>query len=98
LLKSAALLTKKENVMSKIIRGFVVAALLALGTLAGTSAVQAHDAPCCDYKTIVCYETRSVPCTETVTRYDECGHCYQAQVTVYHNVRVAVKKVVKVCY
>ncbi|HBI47015.1 MAG TPA: hypothetical protein DDY78_29800 [Planctomycetales bacterium] len=84
--------------MSQTVRGFVVAALLTLGTLGGASAVRANDAPCCEYKTVVCYETHTVPCTETVTRYDECGHCYQAQVTSYHKVRVAVKKLVKVCY
>lgn len=84
--------------MSQTVRGFVVAMLLAVGTLAGTSAVKAHDAPCCEYKTVVCYETHYEPCTQTVTCYDECGRPYSKQVTTYHKVRAAVTKVVKVCY
>jgi|GEM_PF-2077408 hypothetical protein len=84
--------------MSKIVRAFVVAALLALGTLGGTSAVRACDGPCCEYKTVVCYETHLAPYTKTVVRYDDYGCPYKAEVTVYHKVRVAVPKLVKVCY
>ena len=56
------------------------------------------DPPCCEYKTVVCYETHYEPCIQTVTCYDECGRPYTKEVTTYHKVRVAVQKVVKVCY
>ncbi len=76
--------------MKRIVAALVGAAVLALGTLGGTSAARAcdppccYDKPCCEYKVVTCYETRCVPCTETVTCYDECGHSYCKDVTVYH--------------
>lgn len=94
--------------MTRTIAGLVGAAVLALGTMVGTGTARAGDAPycdyqpyceykpCCEYKVVTCYETRCVPCTETVTCYDECGHPYCKDVTVYHKVQVAVKKIVKV--
>lgn len=85
--------------MSQIIRGLFVAAALALGTLGGAGAVRACDQPpCCDYKVVVTYETHYEPYTKTVVCYDECGHAYYKDVTAYHAVQVAVKKLVKVCY
>ena len=88
--------------MKRMIIGLAAAAVLALGTLVGTGTARAcdppgcSDQPCCVYKVVTCYETRCVPCTQSVTCYDECGHAYCKDVTVYHKVRVAVTKVVKV--
>lgn len=93
--------------MAHTFRGLLIA-LIAVVVLGGAGAVQACDGtyqavgyeahtPCCYYKTVIVYETRLVPCTETMIRYDDCGCPYKAQVTVYHKVRVAVTKQVKVC-
>ena len=88
----------KENVMSQTMRGLIIAAVVALGTLGGTGAVRACDPPCCEYKVVVYYETHYEPYTQTVTCYDECGRPYTKEVAVLQKVKVPVTKLVKVCY
>ena len=89
-------LKREIKIMTRTFAGLVGTAVLALGTMVGTGTARACDPPCCEYRVVTCYETRCVPCTETVTCYDECGRPYCKDVTVYHKVQVAVKKVVKV--
>ena len=82
--------------MSQTVRGLIVAAVVALGTLGGSNAARACDPPYCEYKVVVYYETHYEPYTQTVVCYDECGRPYSKEVTSYQKVKVAVKKLVKV--
>jgi hypothetical protein len=56
------------------------------------------------YQTVTEYETRCVAYEVCVTKYDECGHPYQATEIRYRHIQVPVKKTVpvvkwvKVCY
>jgi hypothetical protein len=79
------------------------AALLAGAVLFPTAAAKAGDVVIVRnykvvtvYEWVISYETRSEPYTKVITLVDHCGNAYTVTKTCYHDVRVAVKKLVAV--
>ena len=80
------------------------AAVVALGLVSGLGTTS-HAADC-NYGTApsvayhlayeVSYETRQIPYTVSLTQYDHCGRAVSVERTLYHSVRVPVKKIVLV--
>jgi hypothetical protein len=88
----------------KLIRNVAAAVALTLGVAAPATACDYVWKSVVEYKTVVQYETRTVPYTQLVTLYDHCGKPYQAEETFYKEIQVPVetvvpvKKLVKVYY
>lgn len=88
----------------KLIRNVAAAVALALGTAGSASACDYVWKTVVEYKTVIKYETRTVPYTQVVTLYDHCGKPYQVEKTFYKEIQVPVetvvpvKKLVKVYY
>jgi hypothetical protein len=77
------------------LRNAAVFALLSLASIGTSAHAGDYGCPprsCGHYETVYVTRIVQVPCNDTVTLYDHCGHPYQVERTTYRAVPVKVTK------
>ncbi len=86
--------------MTRLLKRIALVTIFSTVITMGTATqVSAGSYPsCCAYKTVMTYEYVKKPCAAYITKFDHCGKPYRVRVVTYRTVKIAVPKLVKVCY
>lgn len=86
--------------MSRLLKRIAIVTIFSTAFAMGsaTQVSAGHGTPCCTYKTVITYQYVRKACISYITKFDHCGKPYRVRVVTYRTVKIAVPKLVKVCY